>query len=83
MKIYTWLQKVILAVMTCIFLIIAGGNLFQFSQISLSDGSNTPFLFILGMIVCAQLFIDCFMFCYNDDCIFNIHYFHASEADYR
>ena len=44
MKIYTWLQKVILAVMTCIFLIIAGGNLFQFSQISLSDGSNTPFL---------------------------------------
>ena len=46
MKIYTWLQKVILAVMTCIFLIIAGGNLFQFSQISLSDGSNTPFLFI-------------------------------------
>ena len=48
MKIYTWLQKVILAVMTCIFLIIAGGNLFQFSQISLSDGSNTPFLFILG-----------------------------------
>lgn len=57
MKIYIWLQKVILAVMTCIFLIIAGGNLFQFSQISLSDGSNTPFLFILGMIVCAQLFI--------------------------
>ena len=57
MKIYTWLQKVILAVMMCIFLIIAGGSLFQFSQISLSDGSNTPFLFILGMIVCAQLFI--------------------------
>ena len=27
MKIYTWLQKVILAVMMCIFLIIAGGSL--------------------------------------------------------
>ena len=54
MKIYTWLQKVILAVMMCIFLIIAGGSLFQFSQIRLSDGSKTPFIIILGMIVYAQ-----------------------------
>lgn len=57
MKIYTWLQKVILAVMMCIFLIIAGGSLYKFSQISLADGSNTPFLFIFGIVVCLQLFV--------------------------
>ena len=57
MKIYTWLQRILFAVMGVVFLIITLGCLYNFSQVDLGDSNNTPVLFAFGVIVALQLFV--------------------------
>lgn len=63
MKIYTWLQRILFAVMGVVFLIITLGCLYNFSQVDLGDSNNTPVLICVWCYCCFTIIRDytCFV----------------------
>lgn len=57
MKIYAWLQRLSFIVMGTLFLIVAFGSIYQFSNITLGEYVNAPFLLGFGILLCVQLFL--------------------------